>query len=681
MINEGGMDFTGLGDLKRELELAWLNPDELDLTDLERPLAVNTVYDDNNPHLHMLNILRKPENFFLTCKLFFGIELHPFQQAILWELWHRKFPILIGSRGASKSFLLALYAVLRATFTQGARVVIVGAGFRQSKIIFEYIEKIIRDGHMFRNILGNATSESLIKRENDKHSCYIGKSIIIAIPIGDGSKIRGLRATHTLGDEIASIQPDIFEVVVGGFSIVNASPIEMVKATAKYKYLLKRGIIHEGEINPFDAGMGNQTVLSGTTTYQFNHFYGYWKKHREIILSGGDPKKLNEIFDGEIPENFDYRDFCIIRIPHRLLPDNYLDVKQVSKLKATISSVNFLHEYETVFSSDSNGFFKMSLIESCVTTQPISLPSGLVSFTATLYGDKKSRYVIGVDPASEQDNFSIIVLELHSDHTRIIHGWSTTRQKFNERKTTGTVKEDDFYGYCARKIRNLMKVFPTVRIGCDSQGGGRAIAEALHDSAKLEDGEVPIWEVVDKAKPKDSDGKSGDHVLELVNFANQEWTSTANHGLRKDMEDKVFLFPFVDSISLGIAFEEDNIHDRRYDTLEDVVWEIEELKEELSTIVVTQTATGRDRWDTPEIKLPNSRKGRQRKDRYSALVIANMIARSIHRTDAPAPYNCMGKFASQARGNVTGQMYVGPEEFMRKIGEFGDNFGTSIRRN
>ena len=47
--------------------------------------------------------------------------------------------------------------------------------------------------------------------------------------------------------------------------------------------------------------------------------------------------------------------------------------------------------------------------------------------------------------------------------------------------------------------------------------------------------------------------------------------------------------------------------------------ELEELKNELSMIVVTQTATGRERWDTPEVKPGAGRKSRLRKDRYSSL--------------------------------------------------------------
>ena len=61
----------------------------------------------------------------------------------------------------------------------------------------------------------------------------LGDSWTVAIPMGDGSKIRGLRAHIIIADEFASISPDIYETVVAGFAAVSASPIENVKAEAK----------------------------------------------------------------------------------------------------------------------------------------------------------------------------------------------------------------------------------------------------------------------------------------------------------------------------------------------------------------------------------------------------------------------------------------------------------------
>ena len=104
--------------------------------------------------------------------------------------------------------------------------------------------------------------------------------------------------------------------------------------------------------------------------------------------------------------------------------------------------------------------------------------------------------------------------------------------------------------------------------------------------------------------------------------------------------------------------------------------EIEELKEELSTITVTRTGTGvnsRDRWDTPEIKLPNGRKGRMRKDRYSALVMANMIARNIHRAVPQIQYDVIGGSTKDLAGDVYGRLYDGPDWFTKEVNS-GDIF-------
>ena len=80
---------------------------------------------------------------------------------------------------------------------------------------------------------------------------------------------------------------------------------------------------------------------------------------------------------------------------------------------------------------------------------------------------------------------------------------------------------------------------------------------------------------------------------------------------------------------------------------------------------MTQTSTGanaRDRWDTPEVKLQNGKKGRLRKDRYSSLVIANMIARQAQRVLQPITYDVVGGNRREMVKN-DGTMYKGPEWF------------------
>jgi len=331
-------------------------------------------------------------------------------------------------------------------------------------------------------------------------------------------------------------------------------------------------------------------------------------------------------------------------------------------------------EYAACFTEDSEGFFRRSLIESCVTsdTRQILIDNKPIVFDAVVKGHQDHKYVYGIDPASEQDNFSIVVLEIHPTHSRIVYCWTTNRSNFKERQKTGLIKEHDFYGFCVRKIRNLMKTFPCSRIGLDAQGGGVAIEEALHDPSKTEDGENLIWPIIDDNKPRDTDDQQGLHLIELIQFAKAEWTAQANHGLRKDFEDKTLLFPRFDGLTLGLALDQEGRDIMEsdlnpiYDNLSECILEIEELKNELTTIIMTQTSTGpnaRDRWDTPEIKLPNGKKGRLRKDRYSSLLIANMIARQMQRTLQPVTYDIIGEDTRNVVKHA-GQMYKGPEWFV-----------------
>tara|TARA_R100000008_G_scaffold56377_1_gene34676 strand:+ start:438 stop:2414 length:1977 start_codon:yes stop_codon:yes gene_type:complete len=637
---------------------AWLNIN-VDDSKIINPFSVPTEEEFTTK---LTWLMTNPEYFSFICKQLLNIDILPTQALMLKEMWNRKFPMLIASRGFGKSFILSVYSILRALLMPGRKIVIVGAAFRQSKVLFEYMDSVWRNSPLLRDIVGGSGGP---RRDVDMCRLKIGDSQITCLPLGDGSKIRGQRANDIIADEFASIPREIFENVVAGFAAVSASPVENVRRIAAEKKAIELGKLTEDEQQAHEEG-ANQIILSGTAYYDFNHFAEYWKKWKSFITSKGDPKKLAELFgeDG-VPEGFDWRQYSIIRVPFELLPEGFMDAAQVARSKATVHSGIYQMEFGACFSTDSNGFFKRSLIESCVVSpqEPVSLPSGEVNFRAMLRGNPNCRYVYGIDPASEVDNFSIVIMEVHEDHSRVVYAWTTNRSRHKEQLKAGIADETDFYSYCARKIRDLMKVFPCQEIALDAQGGGIAIIEALHDKDKIREGELPIWPTIDDKKEKDTDGEAGLHIVEMIQFAKADWVSEANHGLRKDFEDKTVLFPHFDTATLGLAISDDKIKNRLYDTLEDCVMEIEELKDELSMIIITQTTSGRDKWDTPEVKLPGGKKDRLRKDRYSSLIMANMSARKILRTPPPPVYDTIGGFAGGIKGDMSGPEYVGPAWF------------------
>lgn len=650
----------------------------------ENPLVRTDQSDIENPHVHLLRLIRDPEFFAFTCEKVFNVTILPLQHCILKELWYKPFPMLVGSRGMGKSFILALYMMLKALINQGTKIVIVGAAFRQAKVVFEYVEMIWANAPVLRDLCGGGRGrnnrEQGPRRDIDRCECIIGDSIIIALPLGDGKKIRGQRANIIVADEFASIPPDIYETVVKGFAAVSQDPVGNVKEQARVRVLKKLGRWDDSLAEAAGRGVGNQAILSGTAYYAFNWFAKYWQRYKGIIESRGDPQKLAELSqNGEYDPNLNWRDYCVIRVPVGLLPDGFMDKRQVSSSRAMVEAGVFLMEFGAVFATDSEGFFRRSLIERCVAGSPNSDIE--FRFAAALGGEPGVEHVIGVDPASERDNFAIVVLALHPDHRRVVYCWTIRKKEYMRRKQAGVTKEKEFYPFVARKIRDLMGEFRTSRIMMDAQGGGYAVEEALQDEDKLRPGELPVWQVIDPdpKNRKDSDNYKGLHILEMVQFARADWVSDANHGMKKDMEDRVLLFPHLDAALLGLAVVEDKKLRRVVDTLDDAAMEVEELKDELANVVHSQTETGREKWDTPKVKGEASGKGRLRKDRYSALLMANMGARRMARTPGPREVHAAGGWARDLAAGVTddGPMYVLGEGW----GEMQEGeFGRAVRR-
>lgn len=225
-------------DIQKQLDDAWLGID-VDESTLFNPMDF-VMGEDNEELIKRLSwVMMRPEYFSFACKHILNIELSPFQAVLLQEMWNRKFPMLIGTRGMGKSFILALYAILRALFMPRRKIIIVGAAFRQSKVLFEYMDTIWKNAPVLRDLCSSGSGP---RKDVDRCVMYIGDSTVTALPLGDGSKIRGQRANDIIADEFASIPRDIFENVVAGFAAVASSPIEKTKQKAKEAMAAKLGV-------------------------------------------------------------------------------------------------------------------------------------------------------------------------------------------------------------------------------------------------------------------------------------------------------------------------------------------------------------------------------------------------------------------------------------------------------
>jgi len=639
------------GDIQRLIDDAWLG---LDIREEEifNPIKDIPEFFHEEPHLFLTWVMSRPEYISLFCKEVMNVTIFPLQALMLYELWHHKFPILLGSRGLSKTYTIALYAMLRAIFLPGRKVCVVGSAFRQAKLVFEYCEVMWRNAPLLRDMIGQGKrDDQVIQHDSSMWSFKIGESRIMALPLGDGTTIRGLRSNDTIAEEFASINRSVFENVVAGFGVVSQDPVENMKFQSRKAMKKKLGVKDE-EVQD-ESRLANQIILCGTAYYRFNHFYTYFEKYRSIIRSCGDMHRLEKVVGDEAHNpDFRWQDYCVIRIPYDLVSAGYFDNAQISRSKVNTLASNFLAEYYACFPADSDGFFKRSLIEKATpsNSNKIELGGKIIDFVPKIVGNPMSRYVIAIDPASEEDNCALIILELMDDHRRVVYSWTTNKKLHRRNLTIKKTDESNYWAFVVRKIRNLMNRFPTVAIVIDSQGGGNTIREGLSDKDKLQNNEQQIWPIINQQKQEYSDTQEGLHIIHMFHFASNELLSNAYFNTKKDLDTQQLVFPSFDGATLGLVeceTDDTSVPDGGLeDTLEGIVEEIEELKNELTCIMHTKLPSGRDQFSVPDIKTADGKKARVKKDRASALIMANSTSRAIMRDHIDTTYESNGGYAT-----------------------------------
>jgi hypothetical protein len=439
-----------------------------------------------------------------------------------------------------------------------------------------------------------------------------------------------------LVDEFDALNPEIYETVVVGFGAVSKDPVMNAVLKARRNKMIEQGTWSDDLEDRFGTQDINQQIITGTAGYGFGHFYKYYERYRQIIFNDHKPQPGEEKVDYSNSRH----NYSITRLPYNLIPEGFMDAATIERAKQSMLKSHFDMEYMATFAKDSDGFFKRSLVEAC--TCPVIIDDEEVRFKPVLEGSQEKTYIYGIDPASEDDNLAVVILEVEEKYSKVVHCWTINKKKHAKRVKAGLAEEHDYFQYCASKIRDLMRVFPCARIMIDAQGGGNAFREAF--ASPPNESDVRILEVIDLDKPKDTDDISGLHILEMCQFANNKWLASANHGLKFDLENKLLIFAEFDYIDLATVSEIENDRAKKagieldnislYDTLEDCYLEIEELKRELCSIVHTKTHAGTERWNTPATA---SKGASQKKDRYSALLIANQGARQMARTLAAPP--------------------------------------------
>lgn len=308
----------------------------------------------------------------------------------------------------------------------------------------------------------------------------------------------------------------------------------------------------------------NALVFSSSAYYQFNHIYQKYVYWLQQIESGA-------------------KNYFVAKFNYEDTPEGFCDLEVVEMQRRTSPEDVFAMEYLAEFPKDSLGFFPASLVQKCVDR-----------FVAPLAKGKKNRqYILGLDPARSDDNFGIVVLELLGDVRNVV------LVEAHKNKSLPEMKE---------RICEILENFNIVRIGCDRFGGGSALADLLKEGHKYvskKTGKLVSIPPILVINDKDTELIHGNRILELITFSSST-ISEMNFDLKARMENGLLRIP-------ASPYETNEVVEEAEMIFEEIV----QLRTELTSIEVEKTTS-----DYLKFIAPTG----QKKDRYSALLIANHAA-------------------------------------------------------
>ena len=586
----------------------------------EELLKIKGHLDEQDAKYHLHNFLR--ENIPFTTNLISGVELFPFQHLAIKSMLETDYFLGIWSRGMSKSFSTAIYAFLDAIFNQGVQIGILAATFRQSKMIFEKIEDIARSPS------AQFLSQCITKKskKNDQWTLEIGESKIIALPLGDGSKLRGFRFHRIIIDEFLLMPEHIYNEVILPFLSVVQNPTEREKVRKIEDQMIAKGQMKEEDRYKWP---NNKLIALSSASYKFEYLYKVYETFEDLILNG-------------VPEaSKDTSKRVIMHFSYDVAPEALYDQNLINQSKQTMSQSQFDREFNAVFTDDSSGFFKTSTMAEC------TIKEGEGAHTE-IAGDKDSKYLLAFDPSwaesESSDDFAIQVFKLNDNNQTgtLVHSYAVPGLKMQD--------HINYFHY-------LLTHFNIVCVIGD-YGGGVQFMQAANASEQFSKSKIKLQEInadfdnIENYQDALLDAKNQynieDKRIFVLRKPTSDWIRRANELLQANFDHKRISFasrpldedyhmqikkniPIKDLIFMPNQKEvlgrgQDNIIDfldHQYDMLN-------YTKNQCALIQVSSSPQGNQTFGLPHNLRRQSGPSKTRKDSYSALVLGNWMIKTYY---------------------------------------------------
>lgn len=546
----------------------------------------------------------------LTLKLLAGIEIYPLQELMIKGWMTSNYNMAIWGRGLSKSFSAALFCLYWALFHPNARIVIISFAFRASRRILEQIEKFVNDRDAV--LLKNCFPKDM-NRKNDEWKWVLPNGAsILCVPLGDGSKLRGIRSDLLCCDEYGYIPTQIINEVLQPFLVSNNNIKEQLQTKELEDRLILEGKMKEDERTIFESDI--KVLYLSSATYQFEDMY---KQFGEWIAN---------------TEKTDLKaSYFVSRLSYEAAPPGLVNEKTIEEAKngQTSDSV-FRREYCAEFTPDSDGFYSAKKMMEC------TVPNGDAP-CIELIGERGANYFMAIDPsfssAEYSDYFAITICkEVNKNGKKIpmvVHNYMVAG---------GDLKDHHLY------LAYLLKNFNICYVSIDSSQGDNEVITSANNSKLFKDLGLELLETGADYRTDDTTNLSKEVKQGYNRTANkivqkQPFTSafqrTANEYMQACFDYKNIIFAAKLSanpqeLDKNMDWDISMIKNHAYykdmsimDFIEHQDMLMDMLKQQCALIEVSSSSLGTQSWDLPSAFRRSKSPDRIRKDGYSSLLLNN----------------------------------------------------------
>ncbi|MFI8671821.1 terminase large subunit domain-containing protein [Bacillus paranthracis] len=518
-------------------------------------------------------------------KEYLGVKLFLYQTLLLWAMNKYSFFMYIAARGQGKSYIIAIYCVIRAILFPNSNIVIASGIKKQAQLIIT--EKIFSLKNNSKNL--DREIKEFKTSANECHVVFWNGSKITAVTSGDGA--RGYRANILIVDEFRLVSKETIDMILRPFLNVNRTPPYL--SNPQYSHLAEE----------------NKEVYISSAWYKNHYIWDMFKSYLNSMMAG--------------------KDYFVAVLPWQLsVYHNLLSRKRVEQQRQEedFDQMGWDMEYEALFVGENeNAYFKLDDIQKCRTLPKPFYPPTELEFVENKDKRKKSQMpkqsgeirlvsmdvaLMGSSKAVKNDTTQFTLMRL------LPQGDEYRRDVVYMEKMEGVHSETQ-----AIRMKQLYYDFEADYVALDTNGNGMSVADnlvrILYDRDR--DVEYPAWTFINSEAMDDRKmDKNAIPVIYSIK-GNPELNHKVANGLKSAFEKRKIRLLIND-----IEAKEDLIEKKGFlkKTTEEQVYLLKPFAQ--ATALTNELVNLVYKVSSGYIKIEEV--GTTTKDRYSSVGYANYVA-------------------------------------------------------